>query len=403
MNLSSFHLKLIGFFIVLSSLCSSLIAQNKINIEGVVYDEFDYPIPYASIGIIKKNIGTSSTEEGTFKFYVSNNEISDVIEISSIGYEPFKITVQNFIALKDKTFVLKEKITALGEVSIERPNEIVKKAFKKLKTNTISRKHKLGVLYRRWSVEDKLCRYFIEQYIDLIDRGPSSYIQAFEVLQSRTSSDYRFIKNEQDRHALQFMALNNPLRNGPSLGSYNWKKIEDTFYEGEDVLVLQGTQKSGNSITLYIGFDSSKIYKIEKNTISMKIGKSLNALYIYKKNNEGKLYLSYHKRQWEGAVATPEHVKRAMFNEGKKERKYIPISYRHEVFVLDLEDGNGKMKLNDESIQQDMTLYKIPYDEEFWNSVSLPPETKFYLKNIKELEGLYDVPIETQFLYSNKR
>ena len=403
MNLSSFHLKLIGFFIVLSSPCSSLIAQNKINIEGVVYDEFDYPIPYASIGIIKKNIGTSSTEEGTFKFYVSNNEISDVIEISSIGYEPFKITVQNFIALKDKTFVLKEKITALGEVSIERPNEIVKKAFKKLKINTISRKHKLGVLYRRWSVEDKLCRYFIEQYIDLIDRGPSSYIQAFEVLQSRTSSDYRFIKNEQDRHALQFMALNNPLRNGPSLGSYNWKKIEDTFYEGEDVLVLQGTQKSGNSITLYIGFDSSKIYKIEKNTISMKIGKSLNALYIYKKNNEGKLYLSYHKRQWEGAVATPEHVKRAMLNEGKKERKYIPISYRHEVFVLDLEDGNGKMKLNDESIQQDMTLYKIPYDEEFWNSVSLPPETKFYLKNIKELEGLYDVPIETQFLYSNKR
>lgn len=403
MNLSSFHLKLIGFFIVLSSLCSSLIAQNKINIEGVVYDEFDYPIPYASIGIIKKNIGTSSTEEGTFKFYVSNNEISDVIEISSIGYEPFIITVQNFIALKDKTFVLKEKITALGEVSIERPNEIVKKAFKKLKTNTISRKHKLGVLYRRWSVEDKLCRYFIEQYIDLIDRGPSSYIQAFEVLQSRTSSDYRFIKNEQDRHALQFMALNNPLRNGPSLGSYNWKKIEDTFYEGEDVLVLQGTQKSGNSITLYIGFDSSKIYKIEKNTISMKIGKSLNALYIYKKNNEGKLYLSYHKRQWEGAVATPEHVKRAMLNAGKKERKYIPISYRHEVFVLDLEDGNGKMKLNDESVQQDMTLYKIPYDEEFWNSVSLPPETKFYLKNIKELEGLYDVPIETQFLYSNKR
>lgn len=403
MNLSSFHLKLIGFFIVLSSPCSFLIAQNKINIEGVVYDEFDYPIPYASIGIIKKNIGTSSTEEGTFKFYVSNNEISDVIEISSIGYEPFIITVQNFIALKDKTFVLKEKITALGEVSIERPNEIVKKAFKKLKTNTISSKHKLGVLYRRWSVEDKLCRYFIEQYIDLIDRGPSSYIQAFEVLQSRTSSDYRFIKNEQDRHALQFMALNNPLRNGPSLGSYNWKKIEDTFYEGEDVLVLQGTQKSGNSITLYIGFDSSKIYKIEKNTISMKIGKSLNALYIYKKNNEGKLYLSYHKRQWEGAVATPEHVKRAMLNAGKKERKYIPISYRHEVFVLDLEDGNGKMKLNEESVQQDMTLYKIPYDEEFWNSVSLPPETKFYLKNIKELEGLYDVPIETQFLYSNKR
>lgn len=402
MNFLSSHIKLICLVVVFFQPCI-ITAQNRISIEGVVYDEYDYPIPYASVGILKKNIGISSTEEGTFKFYISNNELSDVIEISSIGFEPFEITVQNFIALKDKTFILKEKITELNEVSIESPKNIVKNAFKKLKENTLSRKHKLGILYRRWSVEDKICRYFIEQYIDVLDRGPSSYIHAFDVLQSRTSSDYRFIKNEQDRHALQFMALNNPLRNGPSIGSYNWKKVEDTFYEGEDVLVVQGTQQNGNSITFYIGFESSKIYKIEKNTISMNVGKSLNALYIYKNNNQGKLYLSYHKRQWEGAVKTPDHVKRAMRQAGKKERKYIPISYRHEIFVLDLEDGDSKIKLENESLQQDMTLYKIPYDEQFWMNISLPPETKFYLKNINELEGLYDVPIETQFKFSNKR
>jgi len=402
MNFLSSHIKLICLVVVFFQPCI-ITAQNRISIEGVVYDEYDYPIPYASVGILKKNIGISSTEEGTFKFYISNNELSDVIEISSIGFEPFEITVQNFIALKDKTFILKEKITELNEVSIESPKNIVKNAFKKLKENTLSRKHKLGILYRRWSVEDKICRYFIEQYIDVLDRGPSSYIHAFDVLQSRTSSDYRFIKNEQDRHALQFMALNNPLRNGPSIGSYNWKKIEDTFYEGEDVLVVQGTQQNGNSITFYIGFESSKIYKIEKNTISMNVGKSLNALYIYKNNNQGKLYLSYHKRQWEGAVKTPDHVKRAMRQAGKKERKYIPISYRHEIFVLDLEDGDSKIKLENESLQQDMTLYKIPYDEQFWMNISLPPETKFYVKNINELEGLYDVPIETQFKFSNKR
>ena len=402
MNFLSSHIKLICLVVVFFQPCI-ITAQNRISIEGVVYDEYDYPIPYASVGILKKNIGISSTEEGTFKFYISNNELSDVIEISSIGFEPFEITVQNFIALKDKTFILKEKITELNEVSIESPKNIVKNAFKKLKENTLSRKHKLGILYRRWSVEDKICRYFIEQYMDVLDRGPSSYIHAFDVLQSRTSSDYRFIKNEQDRHALQFMALNNPLRNGPSIGSYNWKKIEDTFYEGEDVLVVQGTQQNGNSITFYIGFESSKIYKIEKNTISMNVGKSLNALYIYKNNNQGKLYLSYHKRQWEGAVKTPDHVKRAMRQAGKKERKYIPISYRHEIFVLDLEDGDSKIKLENESLQQDMTLYKIPYDENFWNNISLPPETKFYLKNINELESLYEVPIETQFKFSNIR
>ena len=135
----------------------------------------------------------------------------------------------------------------------------------------------------------------------------------------------------------------------------------------------------------------------------MNIGKRLNAMYLYKNNNKGQLYLSYHKRQWEGAVKTPDHVKRAMLQAGKKERKYIPISYRHEVFVLNLNDEKSKIKLNNESLQQDMTLYKIPYVENFWNNISLPPETKFYLKNINELESLYDVPIETQFKFSNKR
>ena len=101
--------------------------------------------------LYKKNIGTSSTEEGSFKFFVSTNELNDIIEISSIGYESIEITVQDFINTQDKKFTLKEKITELDEVSIESPRNIVKKSLKKLKDNSISEKHKLGVLYRRWS------------------------------------------------------------------------------------------------------------------------------------------------------------------------------------------------------------------------------------------------------------
>ena len=193
------------YLIVLQS--GFVFGQNYITIEGMVYDEYNYPIPYASVGIVAKNIGTSSTEDGGFKFVVTNNELSDTIEISSIGFQSFKITVQDFITLTDKSFVLKEMITELGEVSIENPRDIVKKAVKKLKENTLSKKHKLGLLYRRWSVEDNICRYFIEQYIDVLDRGPSSYLQDFDVQHSRNSSDYRFIKNEQDRHAIKLSLI----------------------------------------------------------------------------------------------------------------------------------------------------------------------------------------------------
>ena len=126
---------------------SFIFSQSKINISGFVYDEYAYPIPYSSIGIIEKNIGASSTEEGSFSFLVSNNELMDSLEISSIGYETFKIKVKDFIELIDKKIILKEKITELKEVSVQSSKTIVKNALKKLKANTLSSKHILGILY----------------------------------------------------------------------------------------------------------------------------------------------------------------------------------------------------------------------------------------------------------------
>ena len=85
--------------LVLFMSSSFIFSQSKINISGFVYDEYAYPVPYSSIGIIEKNIGASSTEEGSFSFFITNNELGDVLEISSIGYETFKISVRAFIEL----------------------------------------------------------------------------------------------------------------------------------------------------------------------------------------------------------------------------------------------------------------------------------------------------------------
>ena len=49
----------------------------------------------------------------------------------------------------------------------------------------------------------------------------------------------------------------------------------------------------------------------------------------------------------------------------------------------------------------DMSNYESDYDYVFWKSLSMPPETKFYRKNIEELEGIYGVSLEDQFKYTN--
>ena len=323
------------FFLLFSLFVTlNIFSQQKIALKGIILDQDKLPVPYASIGIISKNIGTTSTEEGTFNFIVTNKEKIDYLEISSIGYQTFKITVNDFLSRKNKTIILKEKTTELSEISIMNTEDYVKMALKNLKNNSISKNHQLKILYRRWSVEDNICRFYIEHFMNVIDRGPSSYITKYAIEESRKSSEYRYIKNLQNRHAIEYMELNNPLRKGIYHGDYKWKKIENSSYDGEDINIIEGLNDT-SSLKLYIGYDTFKIYKLEITRNPPKKGKYLHSLYLYKKNKEGKLYLSYHNREWRGSGKLTENMKRILLKQKKITGNYIPIAYRHEVFVLE--------------------------------------------------------------------
>ena len=52
---------LILFLTVFSFIHNNSFAQEKIIIEGSVVDEYEMEVPYAAVGIIKKNIGVTST------------------------------------------------------------------------------------------------------------------------------------------------------------------------------------------------------------------------------------------------------------------------------------------------------------------------------------------------------
>ncbi|RZO99806.1 MAG: hypothetical protein EVA45_03610 [Flavobacteriales bacterium] len=389
------------FLLVFSSLIYS---QNKTVVEGVIVDEYNYGVPYAAIGILSKNLGTSSNDEGAFYFLVSDKELNDVLEISSIGFKTFKISIKDYISLNEKKIVLEENVTELSDVLVKSNEDYVRLALKNLKENTLNKPHQLKVLYRRWSVEDNICRYYIEHFINVNDRGPYSNISDFNITQTRNSADYRFVNNEQKLHALRYMEWNNPLRKSISVRSYKWRKLGVSNYDGEDVIILNGTglDDRGNerSLKLFIGFDTYSIYKLEFSKVPL-TGKSMDGIYVYKKNLDGKLYLSYHNREYKAFVKVTERIKNLLLQSGQRSRKYIPMDYRHEVFVIGVEEDKKMFDYTGMTGQKDMTLFKIPYDLNFWKNISLPPETKFYKENISELESLYGVPIETQFEYSN--
>ena len=392
--------KINSYILITLLFLSNILYTQNIVVKGSVVDEFDYEVPFAAVGILKKNIGTTSTMEGSFSFLVTVNELEDELEISSIGFETLKINVREFINRKDKKIILKEKLTALDEVVVKAPINYVNQAIKLLKVNTISKSHQLNILYRRWDVEENKCRFFLEHFIKAIDQGPNSNIVRASVENIRKSSDYRFVKNQSQFHPLRYTEWSNPLRKGIRTKSYNWKKIGNSSYDGEDVLIFEGIDKEEAKITLYVGYESYKIYRLEYER-DPNVGRYANSMWIYKKNISGKLYLSYMTREWVGARRLPENVKRTMISSGQKVKEFYPVSFRHELFVTKLIEEKSKFDSFLDMEQKDMSLYRVPYNKFFWQNFSVPPETKVYKDNIKELESLYGVPIETQFLYSN--
>ena len=378
-------------FVIFCFLLSTVSAQkNKIILEGIVIDKESITIPYAAITIASKNIGTSTTEEGKFYLSLSMSNLSDTLLISSMGFETKRIQIQNFITNKQKIIVLKENITSLTTVEILKPEDFIKKARKQSKENFVSDNHRLNVLYRRSSVEQNVSKFFVEQYLAFRYKGPTSYLSKIQVLESRKSADYRIANLKQNMHSVNFMADNNPLNNPQLLKKMMWKKIGDTNYDGEGVVIIEGKAKHSRA-KFYIGVEDYSIYKTESS--------ALDAVYIYKKNKEGKLYLSYHNRTWKTKKEISSNHQKLM----KLKQPQMNVSYRHELFVLGIETDKKNMKMKSfGGYDSDMGDIEIPYNQTFWRNFSLPPETEFYKKIKKELESNYGVPLEQQYLYSNK-
>ncbi len=384
-------LQYILFFSLFLTCNFCLFGQDKIDVEGFIKDNSGYAVPYAAVSIPSKYIGTSTTEDGSFYLNATNSE--DFLVVSSIGFLTYKIKVGDFLNLSDKTIKLKEDVVSLDEVMLLAPKAYVTNAIKSLKKNALSTRHQLSMLYRRFSTEAGKARFLVEQYIKVLDRGAASpRFISIEVTQGRKSADYRFLKDKYPGHQALNTAIKNPLRQGIYKNDYTWAKIGSSSYDGEDIVIMEGKGKRGvrGWLRLYIGIDTFAVYKVETS--------NLNSLWVYKKNPEGKILLSYHNRTWN---------KRIPINKSQQHlfginNKNVKASYRHEAFVLGIETNPNKIKVgNGDGYSNDMGDIPVNYNEAFWKNLSIPPETKFYQKNARDLESIYGVPLDEQFQLAN--
>jgi hypothetical protein len=77
-----------------------------------------FPIEYANIGVVGKNIGTVSEATGKYSLLLDPQFDNDTLLISSIGYYPYSIKVADFKKLKTPNIQLDERVFELNEVVV---------------------------------------------------------------------------------------------------------------------------------------------------------------------------------------------------------------------------------------------------------------------------------------------
>jgi CarboxypepD_reg-like domain len=99
----------------------------NLTLTGLVTDkEAHTPLAYVSVGILNKPLGTVTDTLGHFIFTIGQENISDSLQLSIVGYFTWRISVKDFVSAGDKTISLFVKTQRLREVtvtnSIQRPN-----------------------------------------------------------------------------------------------------------------------------------------------------------------------------------------------------------------------------------------------------------------------------------------
>lgn len=106
------------FLFLLLSLGSLADGYSQESVHSKVIDVDGVGIPFASIGIIERNFGAVTFEDGSFSLTVDHAYIGDTLVVSAVGYKSKKIAYELFISEQPLSLMLSEEVTVLSEIIV---------------------------------------------------------------------------------------------------------------------------------------------------------------------------------------------------------------------------------------------------------------------------------------------
>ncbi len=365
------------------------------------------PLPFATVGIKGKPIGTITNLQGEFDFHFPSEYRNEMFVISMLGYQNYEATVESVLHAAEFEISLSKSTTILNTVIISdslRGGDILRIAVSRIDQNYPQDPFLMEGFYRDlkkiggtyFSLLEAAIKIYDESYKE--PRNKSKLRERVSLQEVRRSIGYsnRFTSYFDNDNLLEVLLLNNDVRYRlfPSEEVFftNLTREADSHYNGREIFVVSHTQEF--YLKVFIDKKTYGIIHVEyENNIPEDLGRRRGLTHKFESMKrvvdfrlfEGKFFLNYltvdYKVNWYDA-----ETEELRFETELQQQLLI-----NKVFPEPEERIGVTQKMRSYGLQyQDQ-----PYNKKFWDVYNVIKDSPLDKKIVTDLE--LSGPLEKQF------
>lgn len=396
-------------FTFLLALFTTLGVAQKLTVSGKVTDRDTHePLPFASIGIKGKPIGTISNLQGDFDFHIPEEYRNEILVISMLGYSNFESPVWSLISATSVALELVRSSTLLKEVLVSDSlsgGDILRIALNRIEQNYPMQPFLLEGFYRDIKKVGGTYISLLEAAVEIFDesyerpRNKFKLREGVRLLEVRKSIGYesKFTSYFDQDNLLEDLLLHNNIR---------YRQIEereemyasmtrekDSYYNGSEIFVI--THKHDYFLQIFVDKQDYSIIHLEWNTGSSNevLGKKKNLVSRFAglhktidfRRFEGKMYMSY-----------MSITSRVNWHDLKTDALKFETELSQQLLINQVTPNTtDRIKSVEKMRNYGLQYQDLPYNKAFWDSYNVIKETPLDKKILEDLERVG--PLDKQF------
>ncbi|QGY44245.1 hypothetical protein GM418_11430 [Maribellus comscasis] len=373
----------------------------------IIEDKKEEPIPYASVSLLNKPIGTITNIDGEFLLKVHPGNIKDTVIISCMGYE--QIELPAFELLDEDLFIMNPVSIRIREVKVTAitPDKLLKNIRNNISKNYSDNNRLMTAFYRETIKQDKNYVNISEAIVEILK---ASYINLFR------DDLVRLLKGRRSPDVQPFQWLNFKLQGGPftitkldviknmesfidgefeHLYKYNIKKV--VWYNDYPVYVLEFKPTSNQIFPLFVGemYVHRETFAVlharfQLNKEGLKTAESVmikkKPRRVKAKPTDVKYEVNYQQYSGKWHLA---NAKASVKIKVKSKRDNVNSEYHSvsDLLVTDINKTEVKRFTRNESINQSDIFVELinEYDEKFWENYNIIKPDENLINAIKTI------------------